>query len=222
MTSERPRFPAGLTLAAVAAVAIAAALGVWQLRRADWKHVELARIAALRTASPRPIADALTRAANGGDVEFTRVAADCLAGPSAPTAWRLTTEGGQWVARALSPCRLVGAPYDGVIVDRGYLISSRGVTSTPTVALPPVVHVTGVLFPGRDLPRSGLANPAPQILDAESEAPAPPGVTPSPYAANAADNMQYAGAYAPTWFGLAGVIACVYAAMLWRRYHPKR
>jgi len=222
MTSERPRFPAGLTLAAVAAVAIAAALGVWQLHRLDWKQRELARVAALRTAPAQPIAAVLTRAAHGGDVEFTRVAADCMPGPAAPPAWRLTTDAGQWVARALAPCRLAGAPFDGVIIDRGYLTSSRGATTTPTTALPPPVHVVGVLFPGRDLPRTGLAHPAAQILDVEAETPPPPGVTPSPYAANAADNLEYAGAYAPTWFGLAGVIACVYAAMLWRRYHPKR
>ena len=68
---------------------------------------------------------------------------------------------------------------------------------------------------------AGLARPAPVVLSVEQETPPPPGVAPAPYDA-AADSLHYVGAYAPTWFGLAVALACVYAAMLWRRYHPKR
>ena len=46
-------------------------------------------------------------------------------------------------------------------------------------------------------------------------------MTPAPYP-DAAANLEYVGAYAPTWFGLAAVAAAIYAAMLWRRDHPKR
>ena len=46
-------------------------------------------------------------------------------------------------------------------------------------------------------------------------------MTPAPYP-DAAGNLEYVGSYAPTWFGLAGVALSFYAAMLWRRYHPKR
>jgi cytochrome oxidase assembly protein ShyY1 len=107
------------------------------------------------------------------------------------------------------------------VVDRGYLTASRGSTAIPTVALPPPVQVEGVLLPRSKLPPAGLARPAPYVLVAEKETPPAPGVVPTTVGANAADNLQYVGAYAPTWFGLAGVLAAIYAAMLWRRYHPK-
>jgi surfeit locus 1 family protein len=221
MTSDRTTFPIGLTLVTFVAVAIMAGLGAWQLQRLDWKHQETARIAALANAPPRPIGPALARLARGGSADFTRVAADCEPDPAAPTVFHLTTDNGEWIARALAGCRLSASAYDGVIVDRGFLTASRGSTATPSVALPPPVHVVGVLFAMPQPPGAGLARPAPVVLSVERETPAPPGVTPAPYA-NASDNLHYVGAYAPTWFGLAGTLACVYAAMLWRRYHPKR
>jgi surfeit locus 1 family protein len=165
----------------------------------------------------------LARAAQGQPVEFTRVAADCAPGPPPPPAYHLTTDNGQWIARAFAPCRLAGGAYDGVVVDRGYLSASRGSTATPTTALPPPVHVTGVLFVRRDdLPTGGLAHPAPVMISVEHETPAPPGVVAAPYDPNATGDLQYVGAYGPTWFGLAGVLACFYAAMLWRRNHPEK
>ena len=221
MISERTRFPVGLTLAAVIAFAICCGLGVWQLQRLDWKHQETARIAAVKNAPPQPIGPVLARVANGQSADFTRVAADCVAGAPAPAIFHMTTDNGDWIARALAACRLAGSAYDGVIVDRGFLTSSRGSTATPTATLPPPVHVVGVLFAKPQPPTAGLARPAPVVLSVERETPPPPGVAPAPYA-NASDNLKYVGAYAPTWFGLAGALACVYAAMLWRRYHPKR
>ena len=221
MTSERPRFPIGLTLAAALAVAVMAGLGVWQLQRLDWKHEETARIAALRNAPPQPIGPVLARIASGRNADFTRVAADCAAGAAAPTVFHMTTDNGDWIARALAACRLTGSVYDGVIVDRGFLTASRGSTATPAAALPPPLHVVGVLFAKAQPPGAGLARPAPVVLSVEQETPPPPGVAPAPYDA-AADSLHYVGAYAPTWFGLAVALACVYAAMLWRRYHPKR
>jgi surfeit locus 1 family protein len=222
MTSERPRFPIGLTLAALIAVAVMTGLGVWQLQRLGWKHEETARIAALRNAPPRPIGPVLARIASGGNADFTRVAADCAGGPSSPALFHLTTDNGEWIARALAACRLAGSPYDGVIVDRGFLPASRGSTATPTAALPGPVHVVGVLFAKPQPASAGLMHPAPVVLSVERETPPPPGVTPAPYDPAANDSLRYVGAYAPTWFGLAGALACVYAAMLWRRYHPKR
>jgi surfeit locus 1 family protein len=220
MTSERPRFPVGLTLAAAVVFAICVGLGVWQLQRAAWKARELARIAALKAAPPVPIGPVLARAAVGADASFTRVAADC-AGGSAPTPYRLTTDNNDWIARAQATCRLVGEPYDGVVVDRGVLAGSRGATSAPTTVLPAPAHVEGVLYRTSAATPAGLTHAAPYVLVAERETPAPRGVTPTPYP-DAAGNLEYAGAYAPTWFGLAGALAAIYAAMLWRRQHPKR
>jgi surfeit locus 1 family protein len=223
MTSERPRFPLGLTLAAVLVFAACCALGAWQLQRAAWKTGELKRIAALENTTAQPIRPVLARAAKGQDVTFMRVAVDCARG-SELEPYALTTDNGEWIARARAFCRLdppsahdggVG-PYLGVPVDRGFLTSSRGATSTPATILPPPTHVEGVLYPLRT--RLGFPN---LLLVAERETPAPPGVTPAPYP-DAAGNLEYVGSYAPTWFGLAVVALCFYAAMLWRRYHPKR
>jgi surfeit locus 1 family protein len=220
MTSEWPRFPIGLTLAATIVFAICCGLGVWQLQRAAWKAGELRRIAALKNAPPQPIGPLLARAARGENVTLKRVAADCAPG-EAWTAYTFTTDNSDWIARALSGCRVSVEPYDGVVIDRGFLAASRGMTALPRANLPAPAHVIGTLYPLGDAPPVGLDHPAPVKLVVESETPAPPGVTPAAYP-DAAGNLEYVGSYAPTWFGLAGVALCFYAAMLWRRYHPKR
>jgi surfeit locus 1 family protein len=219
MTSELPRFPIGLTLAAAVVFAICAWLGVWQLQRAAWKTQQLKQIAALKRAPPQPIGPVFARVAAGADASFTRVAADCAPG-SSQTPYKLTTDNADWIARARASCRLAAGPYDGVLVDRGVVTASRGLVTEPTTQHPPPLHVEGVLYRSA-APPPGLSRPAPYILVVEHETPAPPGVTPAPYP-DAAGNLEYVGSYAPTWFGLAGVLACFYAAMLWRRYHPKR
>jgi len=230
MTSERPRFPVGLTLAAAVAFAICCGLGVWQLQRADWKAGQLKRIAALKAAAPVPIVPVLARAAHGADVAMTRVAAICLAAPPAAAVTRVTTDSGEWATRAMSFCRLAGTAYDGVWVDRGVVTASRGSTTAAQLSLPAPQGVVGVFShlkgdcfgsDGCDDWFDNQLHPAPYVLVAATETPPTPGLTPAAYAANSADSLQYVGEYAPTWFGLAGVLACVYAAMLWRRHHPK-
>ncbi|HEX3916740.1 MAG TPA: SURF1 family cytochrome oxidase biogenesis protein [Caulobacteraceae bacterium] len=223
MTSERPRFPVVLTLLTAAAFAIIVALGVWQLQRLDWKHQKLAQIAALQHAAPQPLGPVLAHMTSPEAVTFTRVIATCAPAPAAPAQIRMTSDNGDWIARVSSACALAGlTAYDGVIVDRGFLAASRGSTATPVLTLPAPVTVTGVLFAHPDaFPASSLKRPAPVVLVAEAETPAAPGVVPAPYVAGAADQLEYVGAYAPTWFGLAAALACIYAAMLWRRYHPK-
>lgn len=221
-TSERPRFPFVLTLLAAAAFAVMVTLGVWQLQRAAWKDKELARITALQHAAPVPIAPMLARAAAGEEVTFTRVVADCAPAAASPVVAKMTVTDGDWVARVSSPCLIAAAPYDGVMVDRGFLDASRGHADPPTASLPAPAHVTGVLFPRTTPAAASLQHPAPVILAVESETPAAPGVTPTPYPGVAAEQLQYVGAYWITWFGLAGALAAIYAAVLWRRYHPKR
>ena len=220
MTSERPRFPFGLTLAAAIVFAICCALGVWQLQRAQWKAGELKRIEALKNASPVPIGPVLARSSSGWDASFTRVAADCAPG-SIPAGYHLTADNGEWIARARADCHLSDGSYDGILVDRGFVASSRGATKAPTTVLPAPQHVEGVLYLVSQQHSPTAGKFAPYTLVAEREDPAAPGVTPAPYP-DAAGNLEYVGSYAPTWFGLAGVALCFYAAMLWRRYHPKR
>lgn len=224
--TERAGFPWLLTLATAIVIAICAALGVWQVQRAAWKSVELKRIEALKSAPPAPIAAVMRP---GADASLRRVVAVCLPGAPGAAMPRMTTDSGEWITRAMSFCRFSGTAYEGVWVDRGFVESSRGDTAPPNVTLPPPVKVIGVLSHVRgDCFESdgcaywfaNLVRSAPYVLVAESESPAAPGVKPAPYP-DAADNLQYVGEYAPTWFGLAGVAACVYAAMLWRRYRPR-
>jgi surfeit locus 1 family protein len=228
MTSSSRRFPLGLTLAAAVVFAVCAGLGVWQLQRAAWKAGQLQRIAALQAAPPVPIALALTAGSDRIDTSQKRVAAACQPDRAAPAVPKMTTDAGEWITRAISFCRLSGAAYEGVWVDRGFVQASRGSTTPAQVILPAPVNVVGVLshISGDCFGSDGCAywfanliRPAPYVLVAERETPPAPGVTPAPYA-NAAGNLQYVGEYAPTWFGLAGVAACFYAAMLWRRYRP--
>jgi surfeit locus 1 family protein len=234
VTSEpaavRPRFPLGLTLAALVGFAICCALGVWQLQRAQWKAHVLVQIDAAKTAPPVSIATALKLASDGADVTYRRVAGVCLPNTPLPADTRITTDNGEWVTRAISFCRAPGGRYQGVYVDRGFVNASRGSTAVAQVVLPAPVNVTGVLahMKGDCFGSDGctfrfgvLGEVAPYVLVADGETPPAPGVTPAPYASTT-DNLQYVGAYAPTWFGLAGVLVCVYAAMLWRRYRPKR
>ena len=222
MTSERPRFPFVLTLLAAVAFTIMVGLGVWQLQRAAWKDRELARITALQHAAPVPIAPVLARAAAGEDVTFTRVAADCAPAAPAPVVAKMTVADGDWVARVSSPCAVAAPPYDGVMVDRGFLDASHGHADPPTTSLPAPAHVTGVLFPRTTRAAPSLQHPALVILAVETETPAAPGVTTAPYPGVAAEQLQYVGSYWITWFGLAGALCAIYAAVLWRRYHPKR
>ncbi|MGH6971426.1 MAG: SURF1 family protein, partial [Caulobacteraceae bacterium] len=171
-------------------------------------------------APAQAIGPVLARAAAGRDVSFTPVVARCAPEPPSPASLRMTTDHGQWVARVLAPCRLADGSYDGVVVDRGFLASSRGQTNPKTAVLPAPATVWGELFPGPARNAEGLARPAPYVLSAARESPPAPGVDPAPYPVNAS-NLQYVGAYAPTWFGLAAVLVGIYAAALWRRYHPK-
>jgi surfeit locus 1 family protein len=219
-SDPRRRFPVGLTLAAVVVCAVCVGLGVWQLQRGAWKAQELARIAALRHAPPAPIAPVLARVLRGEDATFTRVAAACEPQPAQAVAFHMVSDNGEWIARTLGPCRLAAGSYDGVVVDRGFLEASRGSPNPPATTLPSPVNVVGVLYPHAEPPSLGLTHPPPYVLVAERETPPTPGVTPTPYP-DAGDNLQYVGAYWLTWFGLAGAVAGVYAAMLWRRYHPK-
>ncbi len=206
------RFPIGLTLASAIAFIVMIGLGVWQVQRFQWKEQTLARIEALSHAPPQPIGPVLARAARGETVDFTRVVADCAPAPAAPAAFSMSARDGDYVWRALSPCRSAASAWQ-VRIDRGLFDAARGQTAAPAVSLPAPGVVTGVLR---------KTGPAAYVLVAERETPPVPGVTPSPWESQAPDNLQYVGEYAPTWFGLAGVLCAFYGAMLWRRYRAPR
>jgi surfeit locus 1 family protein len=240
-TDPRRRFPAGLTAAAAIALAILIGLGMWQLRRLAWKEALLARIAQLAHAPAQPIGPVLARARGGQDVDFTRVTADCAgAAQPAPTVFRYALRAGQIGWRVIGACRLAGAPYNGILIDRGLADRFAGAMAPAAASFPAPVAVTGVLrsvgaaslFDAppqvdgggvtvvRALDRpiltrlgrlAGLEAPAPYVLAVEAEQPAPPGLRPAALPAEIPNNHL---SYALTWFGLAGVLACFYGAKL--------
>lgn len=231
------RFPIGLTIATAIAFAILCALGVWQVQRLTWKTELLRQIETRSTAAPQPVGSLLARAGEE-DLGFYRVQAVCPGLATASYLQLYALKDGQAGSRLISACPLEAGPYRAILVDRGFVPDT--VSARPPVAASdhPVV-VVGLLRepePGnfvtpdnragenqwfsRDVAAMaralGVNDPAPVFLLAETPTnpdflalePAPlPGEIPNRHLE-----------YALTWFGLAGALIAVYAAMLWRRW----
>ncbi|MBQ1542362.1 hypothetical protein C5708_12390 [Caulobacter sp. CCUG 60055] len=232
------RFPVGLTAAAVCALAVLVGLGAWQLHRLQWKAALLARIAALQAAPPEPLGPVLRRARDHLDLDFVRVQADCPDIERTPFLKLFSVRDGEAGYRVITACRLQGADFAAILVDRGFVaqeVAGRLTTAdAPRLAGP----VVGVLRTGdkrnfvtpdnpqgagvwywRDvaaMSRALGAGAAPPVfLMLERPAPAGFGPTPAPLPADIPNRHLE---YALTWFGLAGAMLAVYAAMLWRRF----
>lgn len=242
------RFPIGLTIAVAIVLSICVGLGVWQLQRLKWKEGVLADREALRTATARPLIPALTKAkADPEALDMVRVEIECAGLSQAPFEELYGLAQGQMVTRLVSPCKLEGAPYDAILVDRGFVldtVSGRpaviagdtypshvvGVLSSPTAALTAPTGTVDVvasaaatdkkLWMGRDIPGMAAA------LGVKN---------PAPYYlfAETSTNPDWKAlvpgmppvvirnnhlSYAFTWFGLAAVLVAIYAAMLRKRY----
>lgn len=232
------RFPIGLTLATVVALVILCALGAWQVQRLSWKTELLAQIESRSTAAPRPAASVLAEAGPTGDLAFYRVRATCPGLDQARFLQLYGLKDGRAGSRLISACQLEAGPYDSILVDRGFVADT-------VAARPPVgesdklVEVVGLLrepdpanfvtpdnqpaanqWFSRDIAAMaaelGADDPAPVFLMAETSTnPEFDALSPAPLPAEIANRHLE---YALTWFGLAGALIAVYAAMLWRRW----
>ena len=227
------RFPIGLTVASAVAFAILVGLGVWQIQRLHWKTALLADVAAAKTAPVQPLAEVLASPRPA----WRRVAVNCVGLATAPYIELQTILDGRPGRRLISACPIPGG---SILVDRGFIDAERSVRP-PVLPSSDPAAVIGVLregeksgaltpppahghFYARDLAAMararGAPNPSPWFIAAENQVtvgftalkPAPvPGDIPN----------RHLG-YIITWFGLAGALACVYAAMLARRLRQTR
>lgn len=227
------RFPIGLTLASLVAFAILIWLGVWQVQRLHWKDDLLADVAAARTAPVRPLAEVLAQPRPA----WRRVSVECAGLATAPFIELQTIVDGRPGSRLISACPIPGG---SILVDRGFIDAERSVRPAVALSRAPV-QVVGVLregdaggaftpapasnhFYSRDLPAMATVlraqNPAPYFIAAENET--TPGfavLKPVPIPGDIPN--RHLG-YIITWFGLAGALACVYAAMLAKRLRQPR
>lgn len=226
------RFPIILTIATAISLVILLVLGTWQVQRMAWKTDLLARIEAAKTS---PITPVDTLLAKGGDLDFRNASIDCP-----PAAFDNQIElyaviDGQSVRRLIIACPTAKGT---ILVDEGYVadtISARigppsgpvrveGILRTPDApgTFNPAAPRDGLWY-GRDIPAMaralGAANPAPVFLFAS--APVRPewqALKPAPVPADIPNRHLE---YALTWYGLAGALLAIYAAMLWRRFKAR-
>ncbi len=242
MTTKR--FPYVLTVVVAICLAILVWLGVWQLQRLAWKEDLIARREIAKTAAPVPLVQTL---AAGGDLHGVRVEIVCPGLAQAPYEELYGLSQGQMVTRLVSPCPLEGAPYDAILVDRGYVLQT--ISSRPAVIAGDTypARVVGVLFSPAagtnaveqlafsDLPKPQEGRKLWVGRDLVGMAMALGVKKPAPYflTAETSTNPDWQalvpGApqvelvnnhlqYAFTWFALAGVLLAIYAAMLFKRF----
>ena len=230
-------FPVALTLAAAIAFAILIGLGVWQLQRLKWKQALLADIASAEAAPARPLEPVLDSLANGHPADFIRVKVTCRGLARAPAVELYALRNAEIGARLISSCPVLSAHYRSILVDRGFIPDTVTNRPLPDPLVTDPVEVTGVLRkpergnfmtppnrPGRwylhDPEAMGIAlhteQPvAPIILMAETSSnPDFKALEPAPFPVDVPNRHLE---YALTWFGLAGALAGVYGAAVFKR-----
>jgi surfeit locus 1 family protein len=232
----RRDFPVGMTIATAIALAILVGLGVWQLQRLQWKEALLAHVFALQHARAQALEFPLRELAHGRDVEFTRVSVVCPGLASAPFLEVYDLREGQVGARLVSVCPLLDEAYGSILVDRGYIPDTSPARPQVDPQERTPVEVEGVLRkpergnfmtptnrPGHWYTHAvapmaaalGAHAPAPVLLYAESRInPEIAQLRPAPLPVEIPNNHFE---YALTWFGLAGALAGVYLAALFKR-----
>ncbi|WP_309605715.1 SURF1 family cytochrome oxidase biogenesis protein [Phenylobacterium sp.] len=233
---EATGFPVGLTVATAIAFCLLIGLGAWQMQRLKWKEDLLAHLAALEAAPARALEPVLDSLSQGREVSFTRVSVTCPGLATAPFLEVYDLRNGQVGERLVSACAVQSARYRSVLVDRGYVADT--VTARPPVdpAATDPLRIVGVLRPPergnfatpkntakrwylRDVRAMAAVlkapAPAPIILFAETSSnPAFKALVPAPLPV---EILNHHFEYALTWFGLAGGLVGVYAAVLSKR-----
>ena len=234
-----------LTLVSLLAIAALCGLGLWQVQRLQWKKALIAQIEAAQVAPAQPLGAVLQRLKGGEDVDFVRVTGACVEQLPDRPAYLYALRDGAPAWRAISACVLDGAPYSGVLVDRGFIKGATGTQPTRVVLTAPA-QLTGVLRkPDNSPPQGvtgealegrlvygrhpkalalmsvllGLEHPAPYMLLVEEETPPQPTLTAAALPAQISN--RHLG-YAITWFGLAAALAGVYVALLLRLLGERR
>ncbi len=233
------KVPIGLTLATLVSLGILIALGMWQLDRLAWKSELLAQIESRAEAPPRPAGEILDLAASGEDLGFYRVSLTCPGLDTAPFLQLYAIKDGQAGQRLISACPVAGGGYQTLLVDRGFVpdtvterpaVVPRGQTPVAVTGLlrnpdpanfvTPDNHPETNVWYSRDVALMastlGVRSPAPVFLLAETSTnPEFPDLEPMPLPGEIVNRHLE---YALTWFGLAGALLAVYAAVLWRRW----
>lgn len=233
LAKAQPKFSVVTLGVVVLAVGVLCGLGVWQVKRLQWKTELLHRIQALQYAPAEPLNVALNHLEAGRDVDFIRVTTACEPAPPAPPArvYTVSDAGPGW--RPIVLCRLKVGPYSAVLLDLGIEPDAARATDGPLTA---PAQLTGVLRipPGH---RPFMATPdgeagefgwrnvkaisaylgapgaAPVFLMLEKPA-AAQGIQPQPAPVDIPNNHL---GYALTWFGLAAALVGVYIAALLKR-----
>ena len=232
MTAEatRARFPFGLTLVAVLALALLCGLGVWQVQRMQWKNGLIDQAEAAAGLPPAPIATVMSLA----DPAFRKVAIDCPGLATARYVELQTIHDGEPGVRLISACRPAGFP-TVFLIDRGFVaetLAARPPVAASTASFPVMAEVRETPPPGpmalpvdkgrffaRDMAGMaealGVTNPDPNTLFAlTSSNPELEALQPS--APPAAFSNNHLG-YALTWFGLALALVGFYIVLLRRK-----
>lgn len=230
MSETKRKFPIGLTVATAISLVILCVLGGWQLQRLAWKTDVIASIERTKAAPPKPLEQVpLTPA-----YRFTQVTLACPGLATARFVELYALKDGGAGSRLISLC----TPGEGrapILVDRGFVADT--VSARPPVEpSSEVVHLTGVLREGDE---GGLFTPpardgkfyapdltamakalgaarSPQVMVSAETSSNPDwkALVPTPLPVEITNRHME---YALTWFGLAGALVAVYAALLRRR-----
>ena len=226
------KLPLWATICTVGGIAVLCAMGAWQTQRLEWKRGLLARLDEIYATAPLDNTGLLSlTAAPAGDMPFrARAAATGRYDHSRSVMIGPRTHNGRSGFHLITPLTLDGggtpAGARTLLVNRGWVdtppspgSSPAAVTvmgllrhpETPNMFVPPNDPAGGLWYrPAIDeIARAqGISRPLPFILYAEAETPAAPAIR---YHAGPPPLANNHRGYAFFWFGMAGLLALIYA-----------